>query len=52
MKLNLVIHSHEIEPSNTSNIQENIKKNDIERGEMLLYKNQEISPEKILLKVP
>ena len=38
--------SHEIEPTNTSNSQENIENNDIERGKDVTPQNQEISPEK------
>ena len=38
--------SHEIEPSNTSNSQENIENNDNEREENVTLQNQEISPEK------
>ena len=38
--------SHEIEPTNTSNSQENIENNDIEREENVTLQNQEVSPEK------
>ena len=38
--------SHEVEPTNTSNSQENIENNDIERGKDVTLQNQEISPEK------
>ena len=38
--------SHEVEPTNTSNIQENIENNDIKREENVTLQNQEISPEK------
>ena len=38
--------SHEVEPTNTSNSQENIEHNDIERGKDVTRQNQEISPEK------
>ena len=38
--------SHEIEPTNTSDTQENIENNDIEKEENVTLQNQEISPEK------
>ena len=38
--------SHEVEPTNTSNSQENIENNDLERGKDVTLQNQEISPEK------
>ena len=38
--------SHEVEPINTSNSQENIENNDIEREKSVTLQNQEISPEK------
>ena len=38
--------SHEVEPTNTSNSQENIEHNDIERGKDVTLQNQEIYPEK------
>ena len=38
--------SHEVEPTNTSNSQENIENNDNERGKDVTLQNQEISPEK------
>ena len=38
--------SHEVEPTNTSNSQENKENNDTERGKGVTSQNQEISPEK------
>ena len=38
--------SHEVEPTNTSNSQENIENNDNERGKDVTLQNQEISPKK------
>ena len=38
--------SHEVEPINTSNSQENIENNDIEKEKDVTLQNQEISPEK------
>ena len=38
--------SHEVEPINTSNSQENIEKNDTEREKDVTLQNQGISPEK------
>ena len=38
--------SHEIEPTNTSNSQENVENNDNEREENVTLQNQQISQEK------
>ena len=38
--------SHEVEPTNTLNSQENIENYDTERGKDVTPQNQEISPEK------
>ena len=42
----VTIISYDVEPIYTSNSQENVKNNDIEREENVTLQNQEISPEK------